>query len=168
MSRRSLPSSSNCYLIAAPHSHCNRIMETYREQEEREQAARRTIIEEKAAAIQTRKLCKSCRKCNARFLSNNIKYNEEIQRWEHRDCEFVAITNPITVARLRENAHQLIPRNTTRMMAPSSGRKPGFYLIRVERQSDVDCILYSLADLDDDFVVTESRLLYNGDEDIVK
>ena len=94
--------------------------------------------------------------------ANNVTYNEALGEWEHNNCAFVCIREPITVARLREMIHCSLPKNTSRMMAASSGRKPGFYLIRVEKQKIVDVILNSLVDLADDFVLDTSPLQYDA------
>ena len=134
-------------------------METYGDQEERVRTENERRVEEKADAIRSRNMNKICIKCSCHFLApNNIHYNEVSREWEHRDCTLVVITKPITVGRLRDAIQQSFPKNTSRMMAPSSGRKPGFYLIRVEKQKAIDVTLHSLADLNDDFVVKDSLL----------
>lgn len=116
-------------------------------------------IEKQAEKIRARKMNKICGQCSCHFLTNSIRYNQELEEWEHLNCQSIVITEPTKVSSLRKMVRKTLPKSSGRMLAPSSGRQPRFYILRVEKQKVIDVVLCSLADFDDEFVVENSFLM---------
>ena len=116
-------------------------------------------IEKKAEKIRAWKMNKRCSLCSCHFLTNSIRYNQALEEWEHLNCQSIVIKEPTKVSILRGMVRKTLPKSSGRMLAPSSGRQPRFYLLRVEKQKSIDAVLYSLADFDDDFIIENSFLV---------